>query len=241
MDSRVAVEQTAAEDWSMLVAAGADGHHPSQAVSKLRVLRMVGRRGLPTLIEATVIPSVLFYVFFVTVGAPPAMIAALLWTYGSMFRRVVGGRRIPGLLLLAVAGVTMRTIIGLMSGTFLYFLQPIATTVALALVFLGSLLFERPMIARMASDFCPLDDEISARPAIVRLFSGLTLMWAGVHLLSALTMFMLLVSLPTPTFVALKGVVSLVITVTAIVFTVTWSIRTARREDLIFAPITRVH
>jgi len=97
------------------------------------------------------------------------------------------------------------------------------------------------MIARMASDFCPLDDEISARPAIVRLFSGLTLMWAGVHLLSALTMFMLLVSLPTTTFVALKGIVSLVITVTAIVFTVTWSIRTARREDLIFAPVTRVH
>ena len=89
MDSRFAVEQTAAADWSMLVAASADGHHPSQSVSKLRVLRMVGRRGLPTLIEATVIPSVLFYVFFVTVGAPPAMIAALLWTYGSMFRRIV--------------------------------------------------------------------------------------------------------------------------------------------------------
>ena len=52
MDSRFAVEQTAAADWSMLVAASADGHHPSQAVSKLRVLRMVGRRGLPTLIAA---------------------------------------------------------------------------------------------------------------------------------------------------------------------------------------------
>jgi len=221
----------------MLVAAGPDGHHVSQAVSKLRVLQMVGRRGLPSLIEATVIPSVLFYVFLVTVGAPSAMLAALLWTYGSVFRRIVGGRRIPGVLMLAVAGVTVRTIIGLMSGTFLYFLQPIATTVALALVFLGSLLFERPMIARMASDFCPLDAELSARPAIVRLFSGLTLMWAGVHLLSAGTMFVLLVSLPTTTFVALKTVVSLAITVTAIVFTVTWSIRTAHREDLIFAPV----
>lgn len=222
----------------MLVAAGAEGHDESQAVSKLRVLRMVGRRGLPNLIEATVIPSVLFYVFLVTVGAPPAMIAALLWTYGSMFRRMVSGRRIPGLLMLAVAGVTVRTIIGLMSGTFLYFLQPIATTVALALVFLGSLLFERPMIARMAHDFCPLDAEISARPAIVRLFSGLTILWAGVHMLSAITMFVLLVSLPTTTFVALKGFVSLAITITAIVFTVAWSIRTARRENLIFAPVT---
>jgi len=220
----------------MLVPAGADGHDASRAVSKLRVLRMVGRRAFPSLIEATVIPSVLFYIFLVSINASAAMLAALVWTYGSAFRRIVGGRRIPALLMLAVAGVTMRTIVGLMSGTFLYFLQPIATTVALALVFLGSLLFERPIIARMASDFCPLDDEISARPAVVRLFSGLTLLWAGVHLVSAITMYTLLVSLPTTTFVALKTPVSLAITVSAIVCTVTWSIRTARREDLIFAP-----
>ncbi len=220
----------------MLVPAGSDEHDESRAVSKLRVLRMVGRRGLPTLIEATIIPSVLFYVFLVSINASAAMLAALVWTYGSALRRIVGGRRIPGLLMLAVAGVTMRTIVGLMSGTFLYFLQPIATTVALALVFLGSLLFERPIIAHMASDFCPLDAEVSARPAIVRLFSGLTILWAGVHLLSAVTMFLLLVSLPTTTFVALKTPISLAMTVTAVVLTVSWSIRTARRENLIFAP-----
>ena len=220
----------------MLVPAGSDEHDESRAVSKLRVLRMVGRRGLPTLIEATIIPSVLFYVFLVSINASAAMLAALVWTYGSALRRIAGGRRIPGLLMLAVAGVTMRTIVGLMSGTFLYFLQPIATTVALALVFLGSLLFERPIIAHMASDFCPLDAEVSARPAIVRLFSGLTILWAGVHLLSAVTMFLLLVSLPTTTFVALKTPISLAMTVTAVVLTVSWSIRTARRENLIFAP-----
>ena len=42
-------------------------------------------------------------------------------------------------------------------------------------------------------------------------------------------------SLPTPTFVAVKSIVSLAITVTAIVATVSWSIRTARAEDLVFA------
>jgi hypothetical protein len=49
-------------------------------------------------------------------------------------------------------------------------------------------------------------------------------------------MYTLLVSLPTTTFVALKTPVSLSITITAIVFTVAWSIRTARSENLIFAP-----
>ncbi len=198
---------------------------------------MVGRRALPSLIEATIIPSILFYVFLVQAGPAAAMCAALVWSYGSVLRRLAGGQRIPGVLQLAVVGLTVRTVVGLIGGAFLYFLQPVATTLALSLVFLVSLRFGRPMIARMACDFCPLDAEISGRPAVTQLFSGLTLMWAGVHLLSAGTTFAMLVSLPTPTFVALKTLVSLAITISAIVLTVSWAVRTARAENLVFAPV----
>ena len=154
-----------------------------------------------------------------------------------MLRRLVGGHGVPGVLQLAVVGLTVRTIVGILSGTFMYFLQPVATTLALALVFLGSLMFGRPMIARMASDFCPLSPEIACRPGVVRLFSGLTLFWAGVHLLSAVTTFSLLVLLSTPTFVAVRSFVSLAITISAVVLTVSWSIRTARAENLVFARV----
>jgi hypothetical protein len=222
----------------MLVAGDSDHGTRCAPLSKLRVLKSVGRRSAPSLIEATVIPSVLFYVFLVSVGPEAAMLAALTWSYGSVLRRVVSGQRIPGVLQLAVAGLTIRTLVGLMSGTFMYFLQPIATTVALSLVFLGSLWWGKPMIARMASDFCPLDPEISGRPAVVRLFSGLTLMWAGVHLLSAGTTFAMLMSLPTATFVATKTVVSLGITISAVVLTVSWAMRIAHAENLVFAPLT---
>src|SRR5262249_7399048 len=225
-------------DRAMLVAATDDHDGDRAPISKLHVLKTVGRRSLPSLIEATVIPSVLFYVFFVTISPQAAMLAALTWSYGSVLRRFVGGQRIPGVLQLAIVGLTVRTIIGLMSGTFMYFLQPIATTVALSVVFLVSQYIGRPIIARMASDFCPLHPEVASLAGIANLFSGLTLMWAGVHFLSAVTTFVLLVSLPTTTFVALKGVVSLAITITAIVFTVSWSVRTAHAENLVFAPVT---
>ena len=215
-------------DGPMLVAAPSGEPHPATALSKLRVLEAVGRRSLPSLIEATVVPAVVFYVFFTTLGPTPAMLAVLTWSYGAVLRRIIGGHGIPGILQLAVIGLTVRTIVGILSGTFMYFLQPVATTLALALVFFGSLMFGRPMIARMASDFCPLAPEIACRPGVVRLFSGLTLLWAGVHLLSAATTFTLLVSLPTPTFVAVKSLVSLAITISAVVLTVSWSIRTAR-------------
>jgi uncharacterized membrane protein len=221
----------------MLIAAPEGERVAGCALSKLRVLEAVGRRSLPSLIEATVVPAVLFYVFFTTLGPISAMLSVLVWSYGAVIRRLLTGHGVPGVLQLAVIGLTVRTIVGILSGTFMYFLQPVATTLALALVFFGSLMFGRPMIARMASDFCPLAPEIATRPGVVRLFSGLTLLWAGVHLLSAATTFTLLVSLPTPTFVAVKSLVSLAITISAIVLTVSWSIRTARAEDLVFARV----
>jgi hypothetical protein len=224
-------------DRPMLIAAPTGERSPATQLSKLRVLEAVGRRSLPSLIEATVVPAVLFYVFFTTLGPTPAMLAVLTWSYGAVLRRLITGTGIPGILQLAVIGLTVRTIVGILSGTFMYFLQPVATTLALAIVFFASLTFGRPMIARMASDFCPLAPEIAARPGVVRLFSGLTLLWAIVHLLSAATTFTLLVSLPTPTFVAVKSLVSLAITISAIVLTVSWSIRTARAENLVFARV----
>jgi uncharacterized membrane protein len=239
MDGTLALpcENEDLDERPMLIAAPEGERVAGCSLSKLRVLHAVGRRSLPSLIEATVVPAVLFYVFFTTLGPISAMLSVLVWSYGAVIRRLLTGHGVPGILQLAVIGLTVRTIVGILSGTFMYFLQPVATTLALALVFFGSLMFGRPMIARLASDFCPLAPDIATRPGVVRLFSGLTLLWAGVHLLSAATTFTLLVSLPTPTFVAVKSLVSLAITISAIVATVSWSIRTARAEDLVFARV----
>ena len=97
-----------------MLVAGCDDHDaaPHDPLSKLHVLKMVGRRSLPSLIEATIIPSILFYVFLVTVGPAAAMLAALTWAYGSVLRRFVSRQRIPGVLQLAVAGLTIRTMVG---------------------------------------------------------------------------------------------------------------------------------
>jgi len=236
MDGALAVVAGEVEH-PMLIAAPEGDRSPAHSLSKARILEAVGRRSLPSLIEATIIPAILFYAFFTTLGPTPAMLAVLAWSYGAVLRRLISGHRIPGILQLAVIGLTVRTVVGILSGTFMYFLQPVATTLALALVFFGSLLFGRPMIARMASDFCPLSPEIASRPGVVRLFSGLTLLWAIVHLLSAATTFTMLVSMSTPTFVAVRSFVSLGITISAVVLTVSWSIRTARAEDLVFARV----
>jgi intracellular septation protein A len=239
MERRPPADRFRFDGETMLVAGTAsDPIDKRLVISKLRVLQVVGRRSAGSLIEATVVPAVLFYVFFVFTGPTAAMLAALAWSYGSVLRRVVARQHVPGVLQLACVALTVRTIIGIAAGTFIYFLQPIATTVALGLVFLGSMLVGRPLIARMASDFCPLHRDIARRPAIAQLFSRLTLLWAATHLLSAAVSFSLLMSLPPATFLALKSFISLAITISAIVLTVSWSVHTARSENLVFASVT---
>jgi hypothetical protein len=234
MGETFAVETSA---W-MLVA----GAHPRTArdrrpaLSNRPVLLAVARRGLPNLVEATIIPAVLFFVIVTTIGAAVAMATVLVWAYGAILRRVVRAEPLPAILMLATVGLTVKTLVGLLSGsTFAYFLQPVATTVVLAGAFLGSALIGRPVIARLAHDFCPISPEVASRPGIVRLFVGLTVLWSGVHLLTAAATLGMLVSMPVPMFVALKTVACLGITVAAIVITISWALRIARSEHLIFA------
>lgn len=203
------------------------------------VVSGLARRSLPHLLEATVAPTLLFYVLLVTIGSRAAMIGVLCWTFVAVTRRLARGRALPAILLLTTIGLSVRTLVALVSGsTFAYFVQPIATTVVLAAVFGGSVLVGRPVVARFASDFCQFTPEIGGRPRVVRLFRGLTLLWAGVHITTSVATFAMLVSLPTATYVLLKTVACLGITVAAIALTVSCSIHTARTENLVFATAT---
>jgi hypothetical protein len=91
------------------------------------------------------------------------------------------------------------------------------------------------VIARLADDFCPICPDVARRPGVVRLFTGLTILWAGVHVVTAVITLGMLVSLSVPMFVALKTIASLGVTVAAIVITIVWALRTAHNEQLAFA------
>ncbi len=204
--------------------------------SRPAILGAVARRSVPSLIEATIIPAIILYVLVVFASGTVAMIAALVWAFVAVGRRLAFHQPIPSILMLGTLGLVVRTVVGLLSGSmFAYFLQPLATTVALGAVFLGSVMIGRPVISRLAHDFCPIAPDVANRPEVIRLFVGLTFLWAGVHLLTAITTFGMLVSLPVATFILVKTITSLTITGAAIIFTVSWSIRIARREGLVFA------
>ena len=199
-------------------------------------LRAVAKHSLPTIVEATLVPTAMFYVAWMLVGHWAGYAAALTWAYGAALRRLRRKVRIPGVLVLALVGLTVRTAMALATGSsFLYFAQPIAGTTLIALLFLASALTTRPFVARVAGDFYPLTADIVGRLPIKRLFKHLTYLWAAVNLVNAGVGLSLLLTLPTAVYIPTKTAVALAITTLGVVTTVLWSIRVAHREGLVLA------
>ena len=186
-----------------------------------------------SLLIAVVIPAVVFYGVFVLAGVWTAIIAALVWSYGAIGWRLVTRRRTSGLLILTAILLTGRTLLAVVAdSTWLYYLQPVISDGAVAALFLLSLASARPMVARLAGDFYPMDHELAARPRVRRLFWHLTMLWAVLGLAKASMTLWLLQSQSLETFVLVKSVSMLAINVLAAFATIGLAALVARKEGL---------
>lgn len=186
-----------------------------------------------SLLVAVVVPAVVFYGAFVVAGVWTAIAVALAWSYGAIVWRAVTGRRTSGLLVLAALLLTGRTALSVLADSpWLYFLQPVISDGAVAALFLLSLLSARPMVARLAGDFYPMDHELAARPRIQRLFRHLTIMWAVLGVAKATMTLWLLESQTLATFLLVKSVSMLAINVLAAFATIGLAALVARQEGL---------
>lgn len=214
-------------------AGGGPTSHPPE-LTKLGIIATVARRSGPHLIEATVVPAVLFYGCLMLFGLGAAYVSALAWSYTALARRLASRRPVPPILFLGVLGITLKTLVAVVSSSsFLYFFQPILGTVAMGCVFLVSVAIGRPLIGRLAGEFWAITADEAARPGVQRLFRRLTLLWAAANFASAALTMSLLVSLPLGAFLPIKQVAGFALTGGCVFLTVTLSLRTARREGLV--------
>lgn len=192
-----------------------------------------------SLLTATIIPSLLFSLSLVAGNIWTALIVALLWCYGSMAWRMSRRKRASGLLVLTVVGLTAKTIFTFASGsTWFYFVQPAITDSVIAALFIASLTTARPLVARLAHDFYPMDSDVAGRPKVQRLFWRLTLFWALVCLAKAVVTVWLLQTMSTINFVAIKGAMMTGILLAATAITVAAAVRVARSEGLLHQAAT---
>jgi hypothetical protein len=198
-----------------------------------RLGTIIRRVGLSLLI-ACVVPGTVFFLCFQLAGVWTAILAALGWSYGALAFRALSGRRTSGLLVLTAVILTGRTVISLVTGsTFLYFLQPVISDGLVGATFLLSLATARPVVARLAGDFYPMDHEVAMRPRVRRLFWHLTMLWALLCLGKATMTMWLLQSTSLDTLVLVKSISVPTINTLAAIATITAAVVVARKEGLL--------
>jgi hypothetical protein len=191
------------------------------------------RHALPVVLEAVAIPLALFYSVMLLWGFRAALIAALGWSFLALGRRLYRGERASMLLTLGTLLLTVRTAVSFITGSaFLYFAQPTAGTIVIALVLFGSAVIGRPFTQRFAGDFCPMDPELLARPRVQRFFVRISVLWATVLLLNAGFVLWLLVTSSLHAFVLERAAVTYTFTASAIYLSIRQFVQMMRGDGI---------
>jgi intracellular septation protein A len=196
---------------------------------ELPSLRVLARHALPRVIEGAVIPTLLFVTLLRFGGQTWAIGGALVWSTLVIVTRLSFGRRVPTIVFLGLGALGLRTALALAAhSSFVYFLQPTVGTATVGIVFLASALAGKPLVLRLARDFCPLPDDVMAHGHLRRFFLGISVLWGVVQLLNAGLTLYLLLSQSLGTFVVLRTTMANTLTVAAIAISVLWFRRITR-------------
>jgi hypothetical protein len=205
----------------------------SAAALDLPPLRTMAWQAVPRLIEGAVIPTLLFLGLLHLGGRWAAIAGALGWSLLVITTRLALGRRVPTIVLIGVAALALRTTLAFAAGSsFIYFLQPTVGTATVGLCFLLSAMAGRPLVLRLARDFCPLPDDVMAHGHLRRFFLGISVLWGVVQLLNASLTLWLLLSQSLGTFVVVRTTMTHTLTITAVVISVVWFRRITRPPTL---------
>jgi intracellular septation protein A len=204
---------------------------PLRHAVHLPPLRSLLRHGGLRVAEATLIPLGLFYLLYHFAGLRGALIAALAWSYAVIIVRLLRGRPVPALLLIATAMLTLRSGISLATNNaFLYFLQPTLGNFAVAAMFLLSVRLGRPLARRLADDVCPLPAHVMDRKPIIKIFSRITILWALVNIANGSTSLWALLSSSLGGVLLARTVGSFTIVTIAVYLSYVWFRRCLHSE-----------
>jgi uncharacterized membrane protein len=181
--------------------------------------RSLARHAGRTVLIVSVLPMLIFMAAYRIAGLHAAIAAAMTWYYLGLAVRFARGSRVLVAMIVGAAIVTIRAVTTWLTGSaVVYFLQPVAATVAMATAMAVTALAGRPMLDRLAHEFCPFPDELSHRLRRGRFFTRLSFVWASAYIVNAAGTVWLLSASSLGGFIVLKSVLSPVLTGVAMVF-----------------------
>jgi hypothetical protein len=149
-------------------------------VLEINGLRATIVRAGRLLLEAVVVPTVLLAILLHVIGTTRSILVAVGWCVLAISLRWYVDRRLPGTLLLGSAALAVKAAIALASGSILiYLLQPVLGSIVMALLFLGSAAFGRPITLRLARDFVHVPAHILDKRGVRRMFTEVAVIWGS--------------------------------------------------------------
>jgi uncharacterized membrane protein len=175
-------------------------------------------------------------VFYVTLSLADVRAAALITTAlycAGLVTRALSRQPVPAAAVLGVGLLGMRTVILFCTGsTFVYFLQPVAVTVAVATTFAATALAGRPVIERLALDFCPLPPQLVTHLRSAKFFNRVSLMWTISYGINAAGTAWFLTTVSLGNFIIVKSVLGPMLTSVASVASYLVFRRTMRQRNV---------
>jgi uncharacterized membrane protein len=164
----------------------------------------------------SLLPMAVFYVSMSLAGVRAAALVTACMYYAGLFTRIIRRQPVLAAAMLAAGLLALRTIVMFCTGSaFIYFLQPVAGTVAVATTFAATTIVGRPILERLAHEFCPLTPELSAHLRSARFFSRVSIVWTISYGINAAGTVWLLTTSSLHGFIMMKAVLGPVLTMTA--------------------------
>jgi hypothetical protein len=203
-------------------------------VIELHGIKVTLSRSVRLFAEAAIIPGALFAGLLHVAGLDWAIVATLGWMYLVLALRFWQQGRCPGTIMLAAGLRHGRAAVALVTASAaVYLLQPIAGSLVMATLFLGSAFLGRPVTIRLARDFVNVPAHVLARENVQRMFTRVALIWGLSRVIDAtVTVFMFMSS--TEAGLVSRSLFSPALTVCSIGACTAIGVRALRRDGVTF-------
>lgn len=195
--------------------------------------RPIAIQALRTTALVSLLPMAVFYATMSQFGLRTAVLTTVGWYYAGLLAKVMRRKPVLAAAMLGAGLLSVRAVVTFFTGSaFLYFVQPVAGTVATATAFAATALAGRPILDRLAHEFCPFPAELSERLRADNFFGRISLVWSFTYFVNAVGTVWLLTSASLTGFIVLKSVLGPVITLAAVLTSYVVFRRTTRRQGI---------
>jgi hypothetical protein len=197
-----------------------------------RPLRLLLTAGW-SLTESLGLPVAAYVVAAWLDGRDAGLVAGLVAIWLTAVIRKIATGSVPSLLTISAIVLTLQTAVVLATGElWLFLLQFPLADLCMCVLFARTASGPNPLVARLAAEVVALRQPATDHPGLHRFFQGATWLWAGIFLLLAAGLAVLMFTEPTGLFLMLSTVATIVLVVAGTGASTLWFLSVLRRLGL---------